>query len=84
MTMKKLTLKSPSEPPKDTYERRLKIYWNISTAVRKQTVCKNKIEKQINFVLNVSKNDNPKLDQLFINLRTLNRERNDVRDSLSG
>ena len=73
MLMKKVSLKSPV--PMDKKTRDIKLYWNLSTAIRQNKIPKDRVEKQINFILANSKQNNPKMESKFLELRQLNRKR---------
>lgn len=80
--MKKVTLQCPTVPVQSNQQRDTTIFWNLSMAVRRGTVSKDRVEKQINFILGNSRVCNPTLDKKLVELRHINRERKDVRNTL--
>ena len=55
-------------------ERHIMIYWNVCQSIRKRTLSKDRIEKQINFMIT----RDPQLATRFYALRLENRARKDA------
>lgn len=73
--MKKVSLQS--KIPSDQKTRDVQLYFNLCHAVRRNQLPKERVEKQITFILANSKTNCPKLQNKFLELRALNRERKD-------
>jgi len=64
--------------PNDLMERDISIYWGLSQGIRGNVLPRERVERQISFVLANSKASSIKLQQKFLELRELNRKRTDA------
>ena len=79
--MKKLTLSSPEMAEGTTKEVYARAFWRVSTAIRNNRMQKEKAENRINFLLGNPSLKSKKLQEQLLKLRSVNRERADVRNT---